>query len=434
MCASQTYLHALFLFVIVGTCSATHLPAADKVNWEELPIRYSEREPTRNAIVHLQEQLDASKLQLQHAGAQGYLRSVLAQLNIPISSQVLVFSKTSLQDDKISPQQPRAIYFNDETHVGFVQGGLIEIATADADLGMVFYTLDPEHAERPKFYRQANRCLSCHGAARTKGVPGLLIRSVYPNSKGEPVVKAGSFLSNHRSPLAQRWGGWFVTGTHGDQQHLGNFILAGESKPKVFENQAGMNVNELGTRCDTASYLSVHSDLVALMVLEHQIEAYNLLTQANFVAQHALWEKQNAIAAGTEEAQATEKAEGRIQSSVQPLVQYLLFAQEAKLSAPLAGTANFQQEFEARHTSATGCRVAEFDLKQRMFKVPLSYLIYSNAFASQPVELRRALAAELLAATESGYPFSKQIGLSDSEREAIRAQLQQSPPAWFGEN
>ena len=242
--------------------------------------------------------LDESKIQLEHSGDQGYLKSVLEHLKVSTESQVLVFSKTSLQDNKISPEKPRAIYFNDDTHVGYVRDGVIEIAAADADLGMAFYTLDPDRVERPKFVRQANRCLSCHGAARTKGVPGLLVRSVYPNLKGEPVVKAGSFLSSHRSPLSQRWGGWYVTGSHGDQQHLGNYRLAQENKPKSFDNHAGMNLSCLDACVDTRPYLSKHSDIVALMVLEHQIEAYNLLTHANFVTQHAAWECEKSVAMG----------------------------------------------------------------------------------------------------------------------------------------
>ncbi len=257
--------------VIVSTVSY----AADKVNWEESPIRYSETEPKRNAIARLQASLDQSSVQLDYGGEQGYLKSVLTQLKIPESSQVLVFSKTSLQDDKISPKQPRAIYFNEVAHVGYVRGGVIEIAVPDADLGMAFYTLDPEQVEHPRFIRQANRCLSCHGAARTKGVPGLLVRSVYPNKLGEPVVKAGSYLSNHRSPLSERWGGWYVTGQHGQQQHLGNYWLAEPSKPKSFENAVGMNRNSLETWLDTGAYLTGHSDIVALMVLEHQVEAFN---------------------------------------------------------------------------------------------------------------------------------------------------------------
>ena len=420
-----------FAYCILLLVCAKYAVATDKVNWEEAPIRYSETEPKRNAIARLQLKLDQSSIRLEHSGEQGYLKSVLDHLKIPISSQVLVFSKTSLQDNKISPEKPRAIYFNDETHVGYVRDGVIEVAAADADLGMAFYTLDPDSVEHPKFVRQANRCLSCHGAARTSGVPGLLVRSVYPNPKGEPVVKAGSFLSNHRSPLTQRWGGWYVTGFHGEQQHIGNYRLSQDKKPKVFDNAAGMNLKSLEAYIDFKPYLSNHSDIVALMVLEHQIEAYNLLTQANFVSQHALWERDHSIAMGNDRPQAEHAAGERIRKAVLPLAHYLLFSREAKLTEPVVGTSRFQLDFEALVTDDAGRSARQFDLQTRMLKVRLSYLIYSQTFAEQPQVLRRALASELLAATEETYHEAKQVELNAEDRQAIRELLQKSPPAWF---
>jgi hypothetical protein len=426
-CVTDLVLFAFF--TLFALSQSVH--AADKVNWEEAPIRYSETEPKKNAIARLQQQIDESKIQLEHSGEQGYLKSVLANLQIPKSSQVLVFSKTSLQDNKISPEKPRAIYFNDDTHVGYVRDGVIEIAAADGDLGMAFYTLDPEKVERPKFIRQANRCLSCHGAARTKGVPGLLVRSVYPNLKGEPVVKAGSFLSSHRSPLSQRWGGWYVTGSHGDQQHMGNYRLAQENKPKTFDNAVGMNLNTLDSFCDTQPYISKHSDIVALMVLEHQIEAYNLLTHANFIAQHAAWERANAIAVGSNSDSAAKVAEERIRKAVQPLVHYLLFAQETPLTNALSGTSDFQRDFEARASEPNGQATRQFDLQSRMFKMRCSYLIYSQTFAEQPPQLLSAIRSELVAACDESYPSAKQVALSSSDRAAISEMLRAQPPRWF---
>lgn len=421
----------MFTSCVLILVVSQNLDAADKVNWEDAPIRYSETEPRRNSVARLQLELDESTVRLEHSGEQGYLRSLLDRLRIPTSSQVLVFSKTSLQDNKISPEKPRAIYFNDDTHVGYVRDGIVEIAAADADLGMAFYTLDPDKVERPKFVRQANRCLSCHGAARTKSVPGLLIRSVYPNQKGDPVVKAGSFLSNHRSPLAQRWGGWYVTGSHGSQHHMGNYRLTEEKKPKTFDNTDGMNLRSLDSFLDTKPYLSEHSDIVALMILEHQVEAYNLLSHANFISQHAVWERDASIAAGTDRTQAEKRVDERIRNAVQPLVHYLLFADEARLSEPIVGSSRFQRDFGALAYDKAGSTARQFDLNSRMFKVRLSYLIYSRTFAEQSVDLRRVLASELLAASGETYRYAKQAGLSIEDRQAIYSMLQESPPAWF---
>ena len=167
------------------------------------------------------------------------------------------------------------------------------------------------------------------------------------------------------------------------------------------------------------------------MVLEHQIEAYNLLTQANFVSQHALWERDHSIAMGNDRPQAEHAAGERIRKAVLPLAHYLLFSREAKLTEPVVGTSRFQLDFEALVTDDAGRSARQFDLQTRMLKVRLSYLIYSQTFAEQPQVLRRALASELLEATEETYHEAKQVELNAEDRQAIRELLQKSPPAWF---
>ena len=412
----------LFIAIAIDYSRPSTSSAADAVNWEEEPIRYSQREPTRNAIARLQASLNAGEVVLEHRGEQGYLAALLEHLKIPFSSQVLVFSKTSLQDDKISPDKPRAIYFNDTTHVGYVQGGLIEIAVADPDLGMVFYTLDPDKNDKPQLFRQANRCLSCHGAARTKGVPGLLVRSVYPDSQGQPIVKAGSFLSNHRSPFEQRWGGWYVTGKHGDLQHMGNYVLKDGVKPKTFNNHAGMNVTELHAHLDASHYLVGSSDIVALLTLEHQVEAYNLLTQANFVAQHAIWQARQRSNENTSGPVLDQAEQARIANAVQPLIKYLLFEPEAKLTSKVVGTSSFRSDFETRQ-SAISKHVGRFNLESRLFEVPLSYLLYSDVFSELSPELQSAIQGELMKAV-------KKIE-ADAGKSIIARSLEQQPPKWF---
>ena len=119
------------------------------------------------------------KLEYSEDGG-GYLRSVLKLLYVPVSSQGLVFSKTSLQLFRISPSNPRAIYFNDNVYVGWVRSGeVIEVSTADPNLGAVFYTLDQTASTNPKFVRRAE-CLQCHSSRSTKDVPGHIVRSIFP--------------------------------------------------------------------------------------------------------------------------------------------------------------------------------------------------------------------------------------------------------------
>lgn len=372
-------------------------PAAwSGVNYEEAPIHYSKTLPD-NIVSKLQQRITSGNVQLRFEPRTGYLRSLLEQFDLPISSQVLVFGKTSLQDNYISPQTPRAIYFNETIHLGFVQEGLIEIAVTDPKIGMAFYTLQQSETPTPVFRQEANSCLNCHGSGRTKSVPGVMVRSVFPDQKGEPVVAAGSFLSTTGSPLEQRWGGWYVTGTHGDQKHIGNMTLTEARKPKLIDNSAGQNVTDLSGRFDLSAYLSPHSDLVALMVLEHQTEVMNLITKAGFETRHALHVRDQALADGTAIGDsARADATTAIEKSAKPLVDALLFSKDVQLSAPISGTSNFATDFPRRGThDEAGRSLRDLDLKTRLFKYRCSYLIDTPVFQSLPIELRDVVRAQL---------------------------------------
>jgi len=171
-------------------------------------IQYIQKEPN-DAISRLQKQLDSGQLHLTYNARNGYLSSVLAQLKIPVSSQMLVFSKTSFQRELITPHAPRALYFNADTYIGWVQdGSVVEVATQDPQLGAVFYTLDQTATGKPKFKRQTYECLQCHSGGMTSGVPGYMMRSAYTHIDGQPEFRAGTYLTTDPSPLKERWGGW----------------------------------------------------------------------------------------------------------------------------------------------------------------------------------------------------------------------------------
>ena len=199
-------------------------------DFERDPIRYSDATP-RNPITRLQERLEQGQAKLEFEEHFGYLRSVLKELNVPLSSQTLVFSKTSLQRNRISPRMPRSLYFSDDMYIGFCQrGDVVEISAVDPQLGAVFYTLDQVETKQPKFVRHTDNCLLCHGSSHTEGVPGHMIRSVYPDSSGMPIFSAGTVRVDHTTPITKRWGGWYVSGKHGKQSHVGNLIVRGEVK------------------------------------------------------------------------------------------------------------------------------------------------------------------------------------------------------------
>jgi hypothetical protein len=336
-------------------------------------IEYTKR-PTNDPIQKLNARLQDGTLKFKFEDdGTGYLKSVLAALNVPLSSQVMVFSKTSFQAPRISPRMPRALYFNDEVTIGFVQTGeVVEATSLDPEQGVIFYALDQEQVYKPRFERH-DSCLQCHQSPGTLGVPGLVVRSVVPDRSGYPLFQAGTKTTDHRSPVADRWGGWYVTG-HATGKHMGNRIAADRDKPDSLEPfQNGF---------DPERYLSPRSDVAALMVLEHQTQMTNLLTRVNFEVRHALHHQvtMNKIF-GDPPGSRSQSTRRRIDEAAAELVDYMLFVEEAPLTEPLRGSSGFAEEFSARGPKdSRGRGLREIDLKTRLFQYPCSYMIYSPAF------------------------------------------------------
>lgn len=356
-------------------------------DFERAPIHYSKATPA-NAISRLQANLDAGKLKLTFDQEFGYLPAVLKALDVPTSSQTLVFSKTSLQRQRISPKTPRAIYFNDEMYIGYCRfGQVLEISAVDPQLGGVFYTLDQQEADRPTFVRQTDACLLCHGSSQTRNVPGHVLRSVYADRNGEPILSLGTQRIDQTTAIDRRWGGWYVTGSHGKQLHLGNLVVANRNdRDAIANNPDGQNITDLKGRFDTAGYLTPHSDIVALMVLEHQAEAHNLLARASIQTRLALHDEAALNKdLGRPADHMSDTTYRRIKNAAEPLVRYLFFSREAKLTERMTGTSSFAADF-AKHgpRDKKGRSLRDFDLERRLFKYPCSYLIYSEPFAQLP--------------------------------------------------
>lgn len=402
-------------------------PAADL---DRPPVQYSTA-ATDNAVTRLERQLKAKTVELTPDDDHGYLRSVLKALDVPLSSQVLVFSKTSLQRSRIGPKTPRAIYFNDDVTVGFCQkGDVLEVAAGDPNLGTVFYTLE-QRPDRPiRFTRQTESCLLCHGSSSNQGFPGHLVRSVSPDSRGEMVLTRGSKRVDHTTPLEDRWGGWYVTGKSGKQEHMGNLVVGGWPWADKDNPPDGSNVVDLKPYFTVTDYLSKHSDLVALMVLEHQCEAHNRLTRAAFQTRLALHEQAELNKAFGEKAgYRSEGITRRIEWACEPVVQYLLFSEEAKLTEPVTGTSGFAREFAARGPFDSRKRsLREFDLKTRTFRYPLSYVVYSRQFDGLPAEAKDRIYRrlwEVLTGKDESKPFAH---LSKEDRGAVLEILRETKP------
>ena len=378
---------------------------------EHPAINYYDRAPT-DSIAELQKRIRSGEVRLERTKEHGYLESVLRALRIDVSSQILVTSKTSLQLHLISPETPRAIYFNDDTYVGWVQGSsLLEITTVDPTLGAVFYTLD-QGSEGTPITRETDLCLSCHNPES----PGHVMASTVPDGTGLPVFYAGFFTTSDRSPLEERWGGWYVTGTHGNQLHMGNLILRDlpPSKPGVSTNTItldrtkGANVTDLARFFDSSKYLTNYSDIVALMVLGHQVYVENQVTELGYASRKSIYDARGADNFASYRKQADK------------LVDALLLVDEAQLTSTIAGTSGFAEDFQKRGLrDSRGRSLRDLDLRRRLFKYPLSYLIYSKEFDNLPTPARAYVSRRLGEVLTGSDHDSRYAHLSAEDRRAI---------------
>jgi hypothetical protein len=432
---STTILTRWLTVIGVAVTSATPASAFADDEFELSPIEYSKTEPA-NEVATLQARLDSGKQSLRHDQRQGYLPALLEALKIPAESQMLVFSKTSMQRTRISPRTPRALYFNDDIYVGYCQNGdVIEVSAADPKLGMVFYTLEQQEAARPVLTRQTQSCLQCHASSSIEGIPGLLARSVFVGPSGLPILSEGSHRVDHTTPLEDRWGGWYVTGEHGKQPHLGNVVVRDRDALHPVNNDEGHNVVDLSDRLRVANYLTPHSDIVALMVFEHQALVHNLLTKANFETRRALhYQADLNRALGEPETNQLESTTRRIQHAGDQLLEGLLFSGEAAIDAPIKGTSAFTQLFAERGPrDSQGRSLRDFDLKTRMFKHPCSYLIYSSAFDALPTEMNTYVARRLRGILTGDVRDEAFDHLSAADRQAILEILTETKPELWSE-
>lgn len=438
---------------IVGFCVLVSLGIS--IGWcedgfELPPIRYSATE-SNDPVARLQRRLAAGEIVLQRDERHGYLPALLKELDVPPESQVLVFSKTSLQIHKISPANPRAIFFSDSVYLGYVPGSdIVELAANDPFLGPVFYTLEGNGSEldveeespavaspiggNVKLVRDRGNCLSCHATTRTENVPGYLVRSIFPDRSGRPRTGASSFATDYRSPWEQRWGGWYVTGTHGSMRHMGNAFATDRSDPQKIDREIGANLKELPTRVRPDLHLKPTSDLVALLVLEHQTRVHNLITRANYETRQAVaMDEAMSHALGRPAGHRSESTQRRIAASANALVDALLMVDEPKLECAISGTSNFEQLFQSRGPFAsTGASLRQLDLNERLFKYPLSFLIYTPEFRALPEEVMQPIRTRLIAELSDGVAVGERRGwIPPAQRHELRQIVSETIPNWL---
>jgi hypothetical protein len=322
----------------------------------------------QDPIDNLSVKLADGSVKLQWSERGGYLASVLAALNIPVESQMMVFSKTSLQVPLIEPKNPRSIFFNDSVAVAWMHGGFIEIVSQDPVAGAMFYTLEQKSTTKPVFQRMMS-CLGCHQAQATLDVPGMFTRSGATGTAGEALLIYGNTFVDHRTPIEERWGGWYATGGPAGLKHMGNAMVVDRDNPEMVN---ATPVASLAGRFPVERYLSDKSDVTAMLVFAHQTHMTNLITRLGW------------------EARAGSKAQV-IEEGAKELVDYMLFVDEAPLSAKVARSA-YAAKFESQGPrDSKGRSLRQLNLQTRVFEYPCSYLIYSDGFKALPAVAKDAV-------------------------------------------
>ena len=363
--------------------------------------------PPTDRISSLSRQIEAGDVRLTFDPDNGYLRSLLTALRVPLESQVVVFSQTSMQFDLISPRNPRALFFGDEVAVGWVRRAeTIELAALDPGHGVNFYTLEQRESPRPQMKRESTRCVTCHLSPDTLGVPGLLTFSTFSIPQDKYSYAAGA-ATDHRTPMEDRWGGWYVTGRTGSMRHLANAEVPQSLRSQTGKQAQPRQLDSLDGLFDLRGFPTHHSDAVALLVLEHQTRMTNLLVRLS------------------SEARSAPKA---LRDTVNEFVDYLLFVDEAPLGR-IRGSTSFAEKFASGgRPDRKGRSLRQLDLEQRLLRYPCSYMIYADAFDRLP-GVAKDLVYErmwaILSGRERGAPYTR---LSLDDRRAVVEILKETKP------
>lgn len=408
---------------------ALALPARAEDAFERPPIAYSTASP-QDAITRLKARLNSGQVRLE-GDEKDIVRKLLAALNVPEESQMLVFSKTSFQKDRINPARPRAIYFSDEVYIGWCPGGLVELAAMDPVLGPVFYSFDPQ-GDRSQFQRDPD-CLRCHGGTFVRDIPGLLVRSVIADTGGQPLLALGSELVDFSTPIEQRWGGWYVTAARSGPRHRGNLVLSSEREPTAQEMSAAANLRSLDRLVDTRPYLAPSSDVAALLVFEHQVTVQNALTRANQECLRMIT-YQKALQKDLKETVTEEPTYDSVRHVFAAASEQVLDALLSRNEAPLPrdgiqGVGGFASAFSKGGSSPhslSGLR--KLDLQTRLFRYRCSYLIGSTAFERLQPTLRRRVLQRLWRILTEPSGDARYAYLEPDERGEIRAALAAALP------
>lgn len=377
----------------------------DHIDIDAPPHNYRTR-PLTDRFTRMINDFESGKIPLDRSSEKAFVLSLLKALGVPATSQMLVFSTTSLQLSLISPATPRALYFNEDIYVGYVIGGRIEIVSLDPELGGIYYIFDIPREAGPLRFERSERCMNCHAGDDTGHVPGLVIKSVVPGPRGGSLTAYRLGETGHAVPFEQRFGGWYVTGNHGITNHWGN--LTG----RFAEGRLIKIPNPPGERFDWARYPVATTDILPQILHEHQAGFVNRVVEAAYRARTALFVSNGKL---------TPALEAELDEQAKILTRYLLFADEAPLPGKVEGEAAYITDFsKTRRATKSGVSLKDFDLQTRLFKHRCSYMIYSPVFTSLPAPMKQRVYQRLNVALDLKRADKEFAYLPAAEKQTIR--------------
>jgi hypothetical protein len=404
-------------------------------DFELKPHGYFTRKP-QDPMSLLMEKIDTREVKITEENGKPLVERLLRELKLDKDTQVLVFSKTSLQKRAVSYRNPRAIYFNESVYLGWMPNGRVEVASFDPEIGPLFYFQRQLDDTRSRLFVRTRSCLGCHAGNATNFIPGSLGRSVYPDRTGRVLKGIEDYRrSGHHIPLQDRYGGWFVSGQHGKMRHMGNSIATREDGQVTIDRKRFANLEKLDQFFPTDSYLAPGSDIAALLVFDHQVTMHHRLVEATYRARQALFDSK----LDPMETDVAKLAAGRsireFTEGVDKVIDYMLFREEIALPK-VSCDANFRRAFTAnKRTDKGGYSLKDLRLDGRIFEHRCSFMIYSPSFEHMPPMLRGAIYDRLHQILTAQAPVKgfEHLGAEERTRifEILRETKKDLPAKWL---
>lgn len=402
--------------------AALEAPKETVIEFKEAPHSYLDYKP-EDRFTDLLPKLNSGEVKLDTTDDKAFLTSILKALDIPVSSQLLVFSASSLQSEIINPRNPRALYFNEDTYIGFVPGGKVEVISMDPQMGAIFYIFERlQRGGSLPVIARSQKCFNCHVGNATHRVPGLIAESVLPMLSGASLETYRRDEQGHQIPLEKRFGGWHLTGGHHLTETHAN-LMGRTSASRGFEK----TLIEPGKMSNLDLHLLPTSDILPNLVHEHQIGFENRVFHAAYVIRQLTAQGRGSLPMS---------AKPEVEKHAEDLARYILFADEAKLPRQgIEGDTTFIREFQRnKKPGSSGASLKDFDLGNRIFKYRASYMLYTDSWQKLPKEFKDRVYYKMAEGLRDQNPSPAYAHIPADEKRAIRTLLKETLPglpAWW---